>query len=148
MAFLASNVLPEQGYSRARQLALQAQSYCQARAAQFASTTNADVILGTFIDLKRWHDELNTIKTIPGIAQYARDQENDQAYDVVSEFQALIDALNAALTNIFTTFPKDGNGYLIEKKLLVDGTYEFNTFSPAQLATLVGLLGAVSSAVI
>jgi len=148
MAFFASNILPEEGLNRSKKLALQVKNYLSVRENQFLSDTNADVVLATFNDLKRYRDEFLSYRDIPGIAQYARDQENDQTYDVVTEFNAMITAIEAVITNIYSSFPKDANNFLLEKKLLVDGTYEFRIFTGVQLSTLRGLITAAIAQVI
>jgi len=147
MAFLASNIIPEEGFNRAKKLALQVKNYLTVRESQFASDTNADVILATFNDLKRYRDEFLSYRDIPGIAQYAKDQENDQAYDVVTEFNSMITSVEDVMTSIYSSFPKDANGYLLEKQLLANGTYTYRVFTSAQLSTLRGLVTTAISQV-
>jgi hypothetical protein len=147
MAFKATSIVPETGYRNAKNFAVSVRNYCESRSAQFQTDTNADVVLVTFHDLRRWHDELNAVKAIGGIAQYAKDQEDDQAYDVVAEFNALIAAVEAVMDNIRSTFPTDASGYLLEKQWNAQGTYDFRQFTKAQLSTLRGLLDAVVSQV-
>ncbi len=147
MAFLASNITPQLGYVEAKNIANFLKNYCSSRSTQFQLDTNADVILVTFHDLRRRKDELISIRSIPGIAQYAKDQEDDPAYDVVVEFDALIAAVEAVMSSIKTTFPTDVDGYLLEKQFNAQGTYDFQQFTGAQLATLRGLLDAVNAQV-
>jgi hypothetical protein len=148
MPLLASNVLPQDALPLMKRRALNVRDYLTVKKTQLQSDTNADVILGIFFDLQTWRDELTSLKAIPGIAQYARDQENDQAYDVVTEFNTFVSALTDVMANIYTSFPKDASGYLQEKKLLVDGTYEFRQFTAAQTATLRGLFDVVIAQVV
>ena len=140
MAFRASSLLPQNGLNEAKGLALSVQSLSASRSTQFQNDTNADVVLATFQDLRRRRDALLTISTIPGMAQYARDQEDDQSYDVVAEFAAMVALIDAVLANIIATFPTDADDFLLEKKFAPDGTYTFRTFTGAQLAVLRGLL--------
>lgn len=144
MAFRATNQIPEQGLARAKALAVRTRDYCQSRSTQFAAGgVNSDNVLATFHDLRRARDELDQVKAIPGIADYAKAQENDAGYDVAAEFAALVTAVEAVMTEIQTSFPVDANGYLLEKQWAPDGTYTFRQFSAAQLATAKTLLDAV-----
>ena len=143
MSFKATNIVPETGYRNAKNHAVSIKNYCESRSTQFQSDTNSDVVLATFHDLRRWNDELNAIKAIAGIAQYAKDQEDDQTYNVVAEFNALQAAVVAVMDNIQSTFPVDVDGYLLEKQWNAQGTYDFRQFTGAQLSTLRGLLDAV-----
>lgn len=147
MAFLASNITPQLGYVEAKNIANFLKNFCLSRSTQFQSDTNADVILVTFHDLRRRRDELVNIGSIPGISQYAKDQEDDPTYDVAAEFNALIVSVEAVMSNIETTFPTDVDGYLLEKQFNAQGTYDFRQFTGAQLVTLRGLLDAVAAQV-
>ena len=146
MAFRASNIIPESGYRKAKNVALGARDFAIATSTSYTLTTRADSVLSAYHTLRRYRDDLNGVAAIAGIAQYARDQEVDQAYDVVAEFTALVASIDAAMDEIETTFPVDGSGFLLEKKL-VGEAYEFRTFTPATLATLRGFLDAVAAAV-
>lgn len=144
MAVKASNVLPEQAYRDARVYATLLKAYLQSRSEQFqAGPTNADVLLATFHDVRRIRDSIQAAAGVPGIANYARAQENDPAYDVIAEWTALLSAVASLLSFVTTNFPKDANGYLLEKTFAADGTYVFRTFTSAQLAGLVSAIAAV-----
>lgn len=147
MAFRASNMLPAQGLHHAKSTALQITNYLESRRAQFQGDTNSDVVLATFHDMRRFRDELVRVRDIPGIGEFAAQQENDETYDVAAEFGGLISALEAAMTEIRTTFPVDGDGHLLEKKWAADGTYEFRAFTGVQLSNLRARLDAVIAAV-
>ncbi len=117
MALLASNQLPENGYRAAKETALRIKNYLQGRVIQFSSPTNADVVISTYRDILRWKAVLDATKAIPGIVQYAKDQENDQNYDVVAEFTALLSSITAFADLIESIYPVDGAGYLLDRKL-------------------------------
>lgn len=137
---------PATGYANAKALAAQLKSYAQGRQAEFSSATNRDVLVSTASDLIRWRDELEAVTQIPGIAQYAKDQENDQAYDVVAEFTAVQVAVDAAISEIVSSFPVS-NGALLERQLNPDGTITYLQFTAGQLNTLRGLLGDIDAAI-
>lgn len=58
-----------------------------------------------YLTLVRANNQFNALKVAPGLAQYAKDQENDQAYDVVAEFNAMQTALQSVLTWMETNVP-------------------------------------------
>lgn len=149
MAFKASNVLPEQGYRRAKQQAVSLKAYCAAKSARYAAGASADDVLGTRTDLVQYRAELNSVTTIPGIAAYAQVQENDETYSVAIEFNALIALIDAVIANIELTFPVDSGPtpYLLEKEFDGSGGYTFRQFTGANLATLRGLLDNVVAGV-
>lgn len=147
MAFRATNNLPAVNYDEAKSLARQLKNYASSRATLFGSGGNSDQIFATLDALKQFRDRLDAIRSTPGIAQYARDQEDDQTYDVVAEFVAMVAAVDAAIAQIVTTFPADGSGFLLAQTLSADGSRSARSFSAAGLATFVTLLTAIDTAI-
>lgn len=95
-----------------------------------------------YIHLKRSHAALTTAASVPGLADFARAQKNDEELDVVAEFQAVLTTVAAVASWITTNFPKDGNGYLLARTLGDDGPVD-RQFTPAQTATLRTALDAL-----
>lgn len=147
MAFRASNSLPDVGLDRAKKLALQLKEYLQQRNVQLQSTTGADVITAIMSDLRAYRVEFQLIAAIPGIAAHARDLENDQNYDVVAEFNTMVAAIAATITEIVNTFPKDASAYWLAYQVAGDGTTIFRTFPPAALAQLRTRITAVIASI-
>lgn len=85
-------------------------------------------------------DALNTLAATPGIAQYARNQEADQNYDVVAEFTTMMQAFVSVRDTLITMYPKDGNGFLLYQMLNPNGTVSRRVFTAAQLAPAVALI--------
>jgi hypothetical protein len=146
MTFRASNQLPQDGYETAKRLAISIKSYCSSKASQFANDTTADVIISVFQDLTRWREQLHSIRQIPGIVQYARDQEDDPSYNVAAEFNNMLTAIDSVIANVNATYPRDGSGYLLDRKIS-GSSYDFRTFTPAQLSTLAALLTVVTNSI-
>ena len=147
MAFKASNLLPENAYSQARSAALNLRQYCQAKSTVIqASGMNGNDLLGIIETLKQASIDFAILKTTPGIAQYAKDQENDQTYDVATEFNALESLVNTAVTNLAASLPVDSNGYLLLLKLQ-GSAKDWRVFTPAQLAGIKSDLDAIILAV-
>jgi hypothetical protein len=148
MAFKASNITPSKGLDRAKQLCLQYETYLTGRRASFVAGTTADVVLATYFDSIRFRDEMAAISALPGIVTYAQAQENDGSYDVVTEFTAMLNAIDALTTEINTLFPVDGSGYLLDRQFSVDGkSLDQRVFTPAQLSSLLTLIDNVTAAI-
>ena len=147
MAFKASNILPQSAYNRARNAALNLRQYCQAKSAVIqTSGMNGNDLLGILETLKQASIDFATLKATPGIAQYAKDQENDQAYDVATEFNTLESLVNTAVINLAASLPVDSNGYLLLLKLQ-DSVKDWRAFTPVQLAGIKSDLDAIILAV-
>lgn len=147
MAFRASNVIPANKYERAKQLAIQLKRFCQGRATAYQSGANGAEILSTVDALREIKNQLQDCASVPGIAAYAAAQEDDGTYNVAAEFTALMNAIDAAITEIVTTLPKDGSGYLLVRKINPDGTLEERSFSGGALSSLRSLLTTIVSQV-
>ena len=148
MGVRATNVLPRVGYDLAKGVAANLKNYVTNRSTQFQNTINRDIVLVTMQDIRRAKVDLQNSAAIPGIVQYAQDQENDPTYDVVGEFTALIALIDAVIDSVTLTFPTDAGGFLLEKKFAPDGTYTFGTFTGPQLANLRTALDAIAAVVV
>lgn len=147
MAFRASNALPDVGLDRAKKLALQLKGYLQQRNLQLQSTAGADVIMAIMSDVRTYRIDFLQIAAIPGIAEHARELENDPTYDVVAEFNAMLAAMSATVTEVVNTFPKDASGYWLEKQVAGDGNVIFRAFPPAATAQLRTRITAVIASI-
>ena len=145
MAFRASNILPEQGYDRAKKLAVQIKRLAEARSISFASGATSAEVLSVADNLGALKAGLDEAKTIPGIAAYAQGQEDDVTYDVAAEFSAVLVAVDAVIANIVATIPTDASGWLLINKINADGTLTARSFTGAQLAGLRTVLDALAA---
>ena len=132
----------ESGYSRARTVASEIKTYTTAKSLQLSSDVSADKILEIGHTYRRFLTELNVIKAIPGILQYARDKEADQSYDFIAEITSLISGMNSIMDSIRTTFPNT-NGYLLAVKLTEDFNYNYRIFTVAQSASFKATLDSI-----
>lgn len=148
MAFRTQPV-PAAGLHQAKALATSVKNYCASRSTQFAApTTTRDVVLATCADLRNWRTQLAAVQTIPGIAIYAAQQENDGAYDVAAEFTAMLAAIDAVVSAIVSAFPvANQDGAVRERVLNADGSITLLTFTAAQLSTVKGLLDGVVASI-
>lgn len=147
MAFLASGVIPAEQYQRAKRVAVQVKLLADTRAASFATGATSAEILSTVDNLRALKSALDEAKATPGIADYARSQEDNQAYDVVAEFNAMLAAIDAVIANVVTTIPKDGSGFLLVDRIETDGSLTPRDFTGPQLTGLVNELNSLSAAI-
>ncbi len=147
MAFRATNILPETGYDKAKQIATSLKNFSQKRSASLVGGGNSDNVLGTVNSMILYQQQLNAVATIPGIGDYAKAQENDPAYDVAAEFVALLALIDAVIAEVKLTFPVDGSGFLLAYTMNPDGTQVPRTFSVPQMVDLRAALDAVDAGV-
>ena len=83
------------------------------------------------------------LKAVPGIAQYAKDQVDNQLIDIVAEFNAMQTAIVDVITWVTTNIPKDGSGYLLVRQIDVGNNIVDRQFTPAQSAGLRTQLDAL-----
>jgi len=80
---------------------------------------------------------IQTLQATPGLAQYARDQLNNQAIDVVAEFTAMRAAMNTLRDWITTNFPRDpATQAVLIQTCDGEGVISNLTFTTAQLLAL------------
>lgn len=137
-----------EAFALAKNVARGVKALAASNATAFTQTVNRDAVLGLSQNLAGYRAVLASCAATPGVAQYARDQYDDQTYDVVAEFAAMQDAIDAVISNIVSTFPvAPSGGELREKLLNADGTVTYRTFTAAQLSSLVTLLQALDAAI-
>lgn len=146
MAFKTQRT-PAEALRDAKTLAATVKAHAQSRVTLFSSPVERAVVLSLVQILHNWRAEFEAIALIPGIAQYARDQFDDQDYDIVAEFQAMVGAMDDVITNITSTFPKSDSGEIEDRVLNSNGTITQRTFTAAQLSTLRGLLETLVAAI-
>lgn len=94
MAFRASNQIKSDGYAEAKRLAIALKSYCQdVKDASAAGPISGNLAIALHERLISDRARFVAIGAITGMAAYAQDQENDNAYDVVAEFNAMVAAI-------------------------------------------------------
>lgn len=117
-------------------------SRLQTRITQLAAgDTPSSTILAIYRELASDKVGLNTAKAVEGIAAYAQAQKSDGTLDVVVEFNAVVSAIDAALSWVAANFPANG-GYLLAQQLTATGTQD-RQFTAAQTADLRIALQAI-----
>ena len=113
MTFKASSAIPSQALETAKAEALRIKSIASSAKIKLQGGATSDEVLKLLSVFSSRKAQLQQLASTPNIAQYARDQEGDQAYDPAAEFIALINTITAVLDNITSTFPADGEGFLL-----------------------------------
>lgn len=106
-----------------------------------AGAVESDFVISFYRQLGRERDYLETAVVVPGLEQFAKDYEDDQGYDVVTEINATIAEMNQAIALVDTTFPQSG-GYVLYLQIS-DGVITPRTFSTAATAGLRAALDDV-----
>jgi len=143
MTFKASNKVPSIAYQEAKNAALALKNFCQSQVAAMNANIDGREVIAIGTNMSVYKTRLNEAKATPGIAQFAKDQENDPAYDVVAEFNSMVAALDAAVVVIVA----------VNTNLLIQGwsptaAIQYNSFTPAQTANLKAALQTVADSVI
>jgi len=135
MTFRASNILPQEAYQTVKRAAVQLKINLASFNAQLASSgADYDFLQAIYRTLTRADDQFTALKSTQGLAAFAKYQEDDDTYDVVTAFaemQAAIVGAKAWLdanvpTSVTVKPPADWT----------DDTMISNAFSPAQTAGL------------
>ncbi len=99
MTFRASSTVPSTQYNHAKALAWDLKNFCIRAITETSGrdTTYPD-LHSIYRKLRTSNDNFDTAKTVPNIGQYARDQEDDQAYDVATQFATMQAAMDDCLS--------------------------------------------------
>lgn len=146
MAFRATNSVPQEAYRLVKGAATQLRVNC----AGFISTLAASgadyqYLKGIVRTLQRADNQFNTLKTTPGLADYAAAQENDTAYDVVAEFTTMQGAITSVLSWMDANVPTSVT--VASPSAWTDNDIITTAFTPAQTAGLRTQLQGVVDAI-
>ena len=148
MAFRATALNTSQAFDRLKTQAASTKQYLQAqRISMVAPTCDAQIPLSVIQHLGQVNALMTVWAATPGLSQYAKDQYNDPAYDVVAEFNAMKTALANAQSTLTTMFPKDGSGFVLYQTIQANGSLLNRTFTAAQLAGAVAQVDAVIASI-
>jgi len=142
MSFRSSNVLPAKAYDTVRGAAVQLKLNLQGFNTRLANSgADYDFVREIYRTLGRANDQFSALKTTPGLAQYARDAEVDQTYDVAGAFTSMQAAIAAASDWIVNNVPAS---VTVKPPAQWDSsTLISDTFTPAQTGGLQAKLSAV-----
>lgn len=108
------------------------------------SPCTAALILNSVRDIVAARDAMQALVTTPGLEAYGREQINNPALDLVTEYNAMIAAINAVRDWVFANIPKEaGTGYLLIQTInseLATTDREFSGVSLGGLRTVLDVL--------
>lgn len=96
--------------------------------------------------LYSYRQQIAEAATTPGIGQYAKDQFNNQAFDIVAEYNAMVSAIDNTIAWITTNFPNSG-GDLRVYTFDANGNLVSKEWTPAQTAGLRAQIDALVSTI-
>lgn len=149
MAFRATNTLPVRGYDTAKQTASGLKRFASTQSAAIAGGGDGEQVVGIVDSLVSFKASLSKSAAIPGIGDYAQEQEDDPAYDVAAEFTTLMGLIDDAISEIVTTIPKEvGTDFLLLQTINADGTRVSRDFTGPQLAGIKADLDSIDAAIV
>ncbi len=125
------------GYLRGQNEAIRLKSFAtQTRNALIAGPVSANAVIQIMSNVKSSIEVFDVVSALPGMASYARDQEDDQSYNVVSEFNTMRSEAVATRDWVITNFPKSAGNFIEKDTLETDGAITVRQFTPAQTTGL------------
>ncbi len=147
MTFRASNVLPSTAYDIVRRAAIQLKINLQGINSRLsAGNADYDFLREIFRTLERANNQFDTLKTTPGLADYAKDQEIDPTYNVATEFTSMQSTITASMGWIVANVPTNVTAKTPDT--WGDGTLISDTFTPAQTSGLRTQLSSIIAEII
>lgn len=116
------------------------------RSVMAAGNVGSEWILDIWANLFAIKGRLQALGATPGLAAYAQEQYGNGGLDIAAEFTAVLAAIDDVRTNIQSTFPVDGSGYLLARQFGA-GVYTERQFTPAQTVNLRGFLSTLESTI-
>ncbi len=152
MAFKTDDTVLSVTFASAVQVAVQVKAQADAFRvmAQGGSVLVSDLFSGLRDTLSNGRRALNTAKATPGMADYAKEQFNDPAYDITTEFTAMMLEIDSLLAWLETNFPQDISGLLLIWTFVGDGSGDVvsDTITDgASLAALISKLDTLIAAI-
>lgn len=146
MAFRASNIVPQQAYQIVKSAAVQLKLNVSAMVAQLASSNASyEFLRDIYRTLSRAHGQFVELSTTAGLEAYAKQQENDPAYDVGAEFVSMQSAIVTTIQWMDANVPTAVT--VNTPSAWGDGAMIATTFTPEQTAPLRTALQAVVTAI-
>ena len=147
MPFPASNGVLSDVLEQVSRFALAMKRQVEAtRARMAAGSVGSSEIIDLDIRLRGWRAEIVKAASTPGIAAYAQAQLGNAQLDVVAEFNGMVAAIDSVTAWIRANFPRDANGFLLERTWGDSGPVD-RQFTSAQTAQLRTQLDALIATV-
>lgn len=134
--------IPAIQFARAIQVATQLRKEAVAyRAMAVAGSVRAqDLEEGLLSTLVGARPTLLTARDTPGMAEYAKQQMDDRAYNLAAEFTVMMQAIDDTTAWFEANFPTEVGGHLRSKRFVGDGTGALESGVISQSGRLSGLV--------
>jgi hypothetical protein len=141
---------PEDTMANLFTMVINDRAFIRSRAEELSAFMAANTVSGALLiqfasDMAAFVAIINKAKNHPGMQQYVKDQLGDQARDFSSEMQSFITKIQDLISTVRTAYPKDANGWLLERQMDADGSVSVRQFTPGQTAAFRPKLDAIAS---
>jgi hypothetical protein len=125
-------------YAGAQNEAIRIKSYATSTAAAMAAgDVSANAVQQVMTTMKGAIELWDAASGTPGMPQYARDQQDDQGYNVIAEFLAMRQAAVDTRDWVINNFPKSNPGdFILKDKYEADGAITVRSFTNVETAGL------------
>ena len=95
-----------------------------------------------------YRETMDQMAAVPGLAAYAQEQYSNGGLNIVTEYNAMAAAIDAARSWVATNFPKAAvTNELLERTFDANGRAVSKVFTALQLAALVPLLDTLTASI-
>ncbi len=129
-------------YLKVQNEAIQLRAFAvTAQANLAAGNISANAVISVLTRMTGSIAVFDSVSSIPGLAVYAQNEENDVSYDVAAEFTAMRTEAIGTRDWILSNFPTAASGEIIKDTLESDGSITVRQFTPVETAGLQSALG-------
>jgi len=135
-------------YAGAQQESIRVKSFAMNHSTGLAAgNVSANQVQSIMTQMKSSIELWDAASGLSGMAQWAKDQEDDQLYDVVAEFTTMRAAAVTVRDWVINNFPTSAGGFIEKDTYELDGAITVRVFTPVETAALQSHLDALAVAI-
>ena len=135
-------------YTGAQRESIRIKSYATSAAATLAvGNVSANLIQAIMLQMKSSIEVWDAASGLSGMQQWARDQEDDQAYDVVAEFLTMRNSAISVRDWVINNFPTSAGGFIEKDTYEADGAITVRSFTNVDTAVLQTRLTTLAASI-
>jgi len=135
-------------YANAQQESINVKSFATNHSTALAAgNVSANLVQSIMLRMKSAIELWDSVSGLSGMQQYARDQEDDQAYDVVAEFLVMRGAAVDVRDEVIATMPS-ASGFIQKDTYELDGAITVRSFTNVQTSALQTLLTTLANTIV
>lgn len=132
-------------YAKAQQESIAVKAFSEAHSSALAAgNVSANLVQQIMLRMKDAIALWDSVSGLSGMQQWARDQEDDQTYDVVAEFLSMRGAAVNCRDWVINNFPTAG-GFIQKDTYEPDGAITVRSFTNVETAALQTLLTTLAN---